>query len=66
MLVRQPLHDAQLLAADIHGQDEKGVRPSGAVSADAQWEDRCSVKEKDSRERKLITYHAQNINVAVR
>ena len=39
MLVRQPLHDALLLAADIHGQDEKGDKPGGAMSADTQWED---------------------------
>lgn len=39
MLVRQPLHDALLLTADIHGQDGEGVRQGGAVSADAQWAD---------------------------
>ena len=37
MLVRQPLHDALLLTADIHGQDEEGVRQGGALSEDAQY-----------------------------
>ena len=37
MLVRQPLHDALLLTADIHGQGEKGVRQGGALSEDAQY-----------------------------
>ena len=36
MLVRQPLHDALLLTADIHGQDEEGVRQGGALSEDVQ------------------------------
>ena len=31
MLVRQPLHDALLLTADIRGQDEEGVRQGGAL-----------------------------------
>ena len=37
MLVHQPLHDALLLTADIHGQDEEGVRQGGALSEDAQY-----------------------------
>ena len=37
MLVHQPLHDALLFTADIHDQDEEGVRQGGALSEDAQY-----------------------------
>ena len=56
MLVRQPLHNALLLTADINGQDKKGVRQGGGLSEDAQGGP-CNVKYKEDL-REKIDHHS--------
>ena len=59
MLVRQPLHDALLLTADIHGQGEKGVWQGGAVSQNRTVVLPCNVKIQRFK-REEINHHSLN------